>query len=50
MMVFLGCCAPPPPNTTDDIEQSPSQGGITLEGVLEHLSGGSVRSDSLSVC
>ena len=25
----------PPPNTNDDIEQSPAQGGITVEGDLE---------------
>ena len=41
---------PPPPNTSDDIEQSPAQGGITVEGDLEQLNGDSVRSDSLSVC
>ena len=29
--------APPPPNTNDDIEQSPAQGGITVEGDLELL-------------
>ena len=42
---------PPPPNTSnDDIEQSPSQGGIIVEGdILEQLNGDSVRSDSLSV-
>ena len=39
----------PPPNTNDDIEQSPAQGGITVEGDLEQLNGDSVRSDSLSV-
>ena len=39
----------PPPNTTDDIEQSPAQSGITVEGDLEQLNGDSVRSDSLSV-
>ena len=27
----------PPPNTKDDIEQSPAQGGITVEGDLEQL-------------
>ena len=26
----------PPSNTNDDIEQSPAQGGITVEGDLEH--------------
>ena len=41
--------APPPPNTNDDIDQSPAQGGITVEGDLEQLNGDSVRSDSLSV-
>ena len=41
---------PPPSNTNDDdIEQSPSQGGITVEGDLEKFNGDSVRSDSLSV-
>ena len=36
-----------PPNTDDDIEQSPAQGGITIEGDLEQLNGDSVRCDSL---
>ena len=40
----------PPPNTNDDIEQSPAQGGITVEGDLEQLNGDFVRSDSLPVC
>ena len=42
---------PPPPhlNTSDDIEQSPSQGGITVDRDLEQLNGDFVRSDSLSV-
>ena len=31
------------------IEQSPAQGGITVEGDLEQLKGDSVRSDSLFV-
>ena len=39
----------PPPNTNDDIEQSPAQGGITVESDLEQLNGDSVRSDGLSV-
>ena len=39
----------PPPNMSDDIEQSPAQGGIIVEGDLEQLNGESVRSDSLSV-
>ena len=39
----------PLPNTNDDIEQSPAQGNITVEGDLEQLNGDSVRSDSLSV-
>ena len=38
-----------PPNTNDDIEQSPAQGGIAIEGDLEQLNGDSVQSDSLSV-
>ena len=37
------------PNTNDDTEQSPAQGGITVEGDLEQLNGDSVWSDSLSV-
>ena len=37
------------PNTNDDIEQSPAQGEITVEGDLEQLNEDSVRSDSLSV-
>ena len=40
---------PPTPNTNDDVEQSPLQSGITVEGYLEELNGDSVRSDSLSV-
>ena len=40
----------PPPNTNDDIEQSPTQGGITIEGDLEQLNGDPVRPDSRSVC
>ena len=45
------CCgtSPSSPNTNDDIEQSPSQRGITVEGDLEQLNGDSIRSDSLSV-
>ena len=39
----------PSPNTNDDIEQTPAQGGITVEGDLEQLNGDSVRSNSLSV-
>ena len=51
MMASFHCCStsPPPPNTNDDIEQSPAQGGITVEGALEQLNGDSVRPDSLSV-
>ena len=37
----------PPPNTNDDVEQSLSQGGITVEGDLEQLDGNSIRSNSL---
>ena len=40
---------PPPSNMNGDIEQSPAQGGITVEGHLEQLNGDSDRSDSLSV-
>ena len=52
MMTSFHCCgtSPLPPNTNGDIEQSPAQGGITVEGDLEQLNGDSVRSDSLSVC
>ena len=39
----------PLPNTNGDIEQSPTQGGITVEGNLKQLNGDSVWSDSLSV-
>ena len=39
----------PPPNTNDDIEQSPAQGGIIVEGDLEQLNGDFVWSDSCSV-
>ena len=39
----------PSKNTNDDIEQSPAQGGIIVEGDLEQFNGNSVRSDSLSV-
>ena len=51
MMASFHCCgtSPPRPNTNDDIEQSPAQGGIAVEGDLEQLDGDSVRSDSLSV-
>ena len=45
------CGAPRPlPNTNDDIEQSPSQGEITIDGDLEQLNGDSVRSNSIFVC
>ena len=51
MIAYFHCCgtSPPPPNTNDKIEQSPAQGGITVEGDLEQLNGDSVRSDSFSV-
>ena len=51
MMASFHCCStsPPPPNTNDDIEQSPAQGGITVEGDLEQLNRDSVRPDNLSV-
>ena len=39
----------PPPNTNDDIEQSPAQDGITVEGDLEQLDRDLVRSDSFPV-
>ena len=38
-----------PLNTNGDIEQSPAQGGITVEVDVEQLDGDSVRSDILSV-
>ena len=41
--------APPLNTNDDDIEQSPAQGGITVEGVFEQLDGDPVRSDSLPV-
>ena len=51
MMASLHCCGTslPPPDTNEDIEQSPAQGGIAVEGDLEQLDEVSVRSDSLSV-
>ena len=50
MMASFYCCGNlPPPNINDDIEQSPSQGGITVESGLEQLNGDSVRSGNLSV-
>ena len=51
-MVYFHCCdtSPPLPNKNDDnIEQSPTQGVITIEGDPEQLNGDSVRSDILSV-
>ena len=39
----------PPPNSNEDIDQSPSQGGITIEGDLKELDEDSVRSDGRSV-
>ena len=39
----------PPPNTNDDIEQSPAQGGIAVEGNLEELNGDYDQPDSLFV-
>ena len=40
---------PPPSNTNRDIDQSLSQGRITVKGDLEQLNGDSVRSGSRSV-
>ena len=40
---------PPSANTDDDIQQSPSQGGVIVELDLEQLNGDSVRSESLSI-
>ena len=50
-MTSFHCCgtSPPAPNNNDDIEESPAQGGITVEGDLERINGDSVRSDSFSV-
>ena len=31
-----GGTSPPPPNTNDYIEQSPAQGGIAVEGAVQH--------------
>ena len=41
----------PPPhlNTNDDVDQSPSHGGITVESDLIQLNEDPVRSDSLSI-
>ena len=38
-MEYFHCCgtSPTPPNQNDDINQSPSQGGITVEDDLEQL-------------
>ena len=52
MMIFFHCSGtypPPPLNINDDIKQSPSQGGLAVEGDFEQLNGDSVRSNSLSV-
>ena len=51
MMASFHCrgTSPPPPNANDDVEQSLSQGGITVEGDLEQLDGNSIRSNGLSV-
>ena len=50
MMASSTAAAPrPPPYTNGDTEQSPAQGGITVENDLEQLNGDSVRSNSLSV-
>ena len=50
-MTYFHCCGtPPPPNTNDDIEQSPSQRGIAVEGDLEQLNEDSARFDRLSLC
>ena len=50
MMTPFHCYTPPPSsNTNDDIDQSPSQGGVTVEGDFEQLNVDPIRSDSLSV-
>ena len=49
MAYFHSCgTSSPPSNRNDDIEQSPTQGCIAVEGDLKQLNGDSVRSDSLS--
>ena len=50
-VAYFHCCGTPPPspNKNDDIEQSPSQGGITVEGDLEKINRNFVLPDSLSV-
>ena len=45
----MAAATPRPPITNDDIEQSPSQSGIAVEGDLEQLNEDSIRSDSLFV-
>ena len=51
MMGYFHCFGtyPPLPNINDAIKQSPSQGGIAVEGDFEQLNEDSVRSDSRSV-
>ena len=50
MASFHGCgTSPPSTHTNDDIEQSPAQGGIAVEGNVEQLNRDFVRSDSLSL-
>ena len=51
MMAYFYCCGTYASrlNTNDDIDQSPSHGGITVEGDLVQLNGDSVRFDSLSL-
>ena len=53
MMTYFHCCCGTYPlslNTNEDIEQSPSQGGIiTVVLDLEHLNGDSVRPGRLFV-
>ena len=46
MMASFHCrdTSPPPPKTNGDIEQPPSQGGITMEGDLEQLNADSIWS------
>ena len=39
-----------PLHAIDDVEQSLSQGGITVEGDLQQLDGNSIRFNSLPVC
>ena len=50
-MAYFHCFGTSRPHQIpNDDMQPPVQGGIAVEGDLEQLNGGSVRSNSLSVC